>query len=526
MTEPRPPSTSPAQLPLGETLDAELDVTIAEAQSPRYFSATRRIKLGSRSLREFAARGMMINTGFMVGLSLLALFRGFILAAFMTAADYGVWGILSVSLGTLLWLKQVGIGDKYIQQDEEDQELAFQKAFTLEAMFTGIFTVILLAMVPVIVLVYGEPKLLAPGLVIVALLPAGVLQTPLWVYARNMDFFRQRVMQSIDPLVGFAVAVPMAALGAGYWALAAGVLAGAWTTAVVAMIVSPYKLRLRYDRGTMRSYYSYSWPLFLANGSSLIIAQSAVIASEKKIGLAGVGAIALAANITSFTERVDGLITGTLYPAICAVRDRVDLLKESFVKSNRLALMWAAPFGVGLGLFCDDLVTFVIGEKWRPAVVLLQITGATAALSHIAYNWDAYMRATNRTRPLAVASIASMLTFVALGIPLLLAFELRGLAIGILLQTIANIGVRVYYLNQLFAGFSYLRQALRAFLPVLPAIVLVLLMRIVQSGERMGAMALVELTLFCAVVVGATWMLERRLLREAVSYLRARRADA
>jgi len=523
MTEPRPPSTSPAQLPLGEGLDAEIESTVAEAQSPRYFSATRRIRLGARSLREYAARGMMINTAFMVGLSGLALFRGFILAAFMSAADYGVWGILSVSLGTLLWLKQVGIGDKYIQQDEDDQELAFQKAFTLEAMATGAFMVLLLAMVPVIVFVYGEPKLLAPGLVIVALLPAGVLQTPLWVYARNMDFFRQRVMQSIDPLVGFAVAVPMAALGAGYWALAAGVLAGAWTTAIVAMIVSPYRLRLRYDRGTMRTYYSYSWPLFLANGSSLIIAQSAVLVSEKKIGLAGVGAIALAGNITAFTERVDGLITGTLYPAICAVRDKTELLKESFVKSNRLALMWAVPFGVGIGLFCDDLVTFAIGEKWRPAVVLLQITGYTAALSHIAYNWDAYMRATARTRPLAVASIASMLTFVTLGIPLLLAYGLRGLAIGILLQTIANICVRIYYLNQLFAGFSYIRQALRAVLPVVPAAAVVLLLRLAGTGERSGMMALTEVVLFCVVVIGATWMLERKLLREAVGYLRARR---
>ena len=42
-----------------------------------------------------------------------------------------------MSLGTLVWLKQVGIGDKYIQQDEGDQERAFQKAFTLESCSPG-----------------------------------------------------------------------------------------------------------------------------------------------------------------------------------------------------------------------------------------------------------------------------------------------------------------------------------------------------------------------------------------------------
>ena len=39
----------------------------------------------------------MINAVFLVGLSGLGLLRGFVLAAFLTAAEYGVWGILVVS---------------------------------------------------------------------------------------------------------------------------------------------------------------------------------------------------------------------------------------------------------------------------------------------------------------------------------------------------------------------------------------------------------------------------------------------
>jgi predicted SnoaL-like aldol condensation-catalyzing enzyme len=70
-----------------------------------------------RGLRQHAARGALINTAFMVALSLLGFVRGFLLAHFLTRADYGVWGILVVSLGTIIWLKQVGIGDKYIQHN-------------------------------------------------------------------------------------------------------------------------------------------------------------------------------------------------------------------------------------------------------------------------------------------------------------------------------------------------------------------------------------------------------------------------
>ena len=64
-------------------------------------------------------------------------------AAFLSRSEYGIWGILVVVLVSLLWLKQVGIGDKYVQQREGDQALAFQKAFTLELAFNALFMVVL-----------------------------------------------------------------------------------------------------------------------------------------------------------------------------------------------------------------------------------------------------------------------------------------------------------------------------------------------------------------------------------------------
>ena len=97
----------------------------------------------SQSLRTTTARGTLINAAFMVGLQTLGLLKGFVIAAFLTKSEYGVWGLLVISLGTLSWLKDVGISDKYVQQDESDQELAFQKAFTLELTFSGLFLLLL-----------------------------------------------------------------------------------------------------------------------------------------------------------------------------------------------------------------------------------------------------------------------------------------------------------------------------------------------------------------------------------------------
>jgi teichuronic acid exporter len=212
-------------------------------------------------------------------------------------------------------------------------------------------------------------------------------------------------------------------------------------------------------------------------------------------------------------------VSGTIYPAVCAVADRTALLHESFVKSNRLGLMWAVPFGLGITLFAGDLVHFGIGDRWVPAIVLLQWFGATAAMYHLGFNWDAYFRARGDTRPIGVTSVAAIVVFVAVVIPLMLSDGLHGLAIGLAIQAAAVVAVRAYFLRRLFAGFALGRHALRAIAPSIPAVGAVLLARALESGARSEARALGELALYAAVTLTATVVFERDLLREARGYL-------
>jgi O-antigen/teichoic acid export membrane protein len=212
---------------------------------------------------------------------------------------------------------------------------------------------------------------------------------------------------------------------------------------------------------------------------------------------------------------VDQIVTQTLYPAIAAVKDRPQTLFEVFVKSNRIALMWGAPFGVGLALFAHDLVEHALGERWRPAVGLLEVFGVLAAVNHVGFNWSAFWRARGDTRPLAITAGVTTVAFCAATLPLLLTDGLHGLAIGMAVMVGASLAMRAYYLTRLFEGFRPLRHALRGLGPTVPAALVVLGVR--AAG---GAGPIAEFVLFVAVFAAATVALERPLLREAAGYLR------
>ncbi len=241
----------------------------------------------------------------------------------------------------------------------------------------------------------------------------------------------------------------------------------------------------------------------MINGlAGFALAWAAVISAKLLIGIAAVGVIALSDNVAAFSERVDSFVTGALYPAICAVRDRTELLYESLVKSNRLALMWAVPFGIGLTMFSSDLVRFVIGERWHSAIVVLEVFGATAALNHVGFNWTAYFMALGRTRPIAVATVLATASFLLVGIPLLAVDGLTGFAIGIAVQAVVSLLARAWYLQRLFPSFDFIKHAARSFVPTIPAVLAVLLVRWLVSTPRTLALALAELGLYVIVTAG------------------------
>jgi O-antigen/teichoic acid export membrane protein len=471
-------------------------------------------------LRRRVARGTLVNAVFNIGLQLLGFMKGFIVAGFLTATEYGVWGLLVISLGTLLWLAQLGIDDKYIQQDHPDQEKAFQLAFTLQCMLAGVFMAILAVGVPLFALAYGKHEIIAPGLVLTLAMPTAALTTPLWVYYRKMDFLKQRRLALWDPVVAFFVTIALAVAGTGYWALVVGTVLGAWAGAIVAVRSSPYPLRLYYEKGTLREYATFSWPILIQNASGVMVAQLPILFVQRHVGTAAVGAITLAGTISLYANRVDSIVTQALYPAIARVKDKPHLLFEAFTKSNRLALMWGVPCGVGIALFTDDIVHYVLGDKWAFAIPVIQIMALAAGFNQFGFNWAAFYKANNNTRPIAIAGVAMFISVMVLAVPLTYSDGVQGYAWGMAGATAVLILMRCYWLARLFPTFALFSHAARAMWPTVPAVAAVLAVRAADGGGRSAAQAAGEAAMFVVVLGIGVFFAERNLVREVIGYLR------
>lgn len=500
-----------------------------QESAPEYASAAqlnddRRRKIAD--LRRHTARGMLVNGAFDVTLVGLSALRGLMVAAFLSRSDYGIWGLLGLTMWIGLALKnQFGAGDKYVQQSEDDQELAFQRAFTVELIFAAWVAPIAAVAVVAFAAMTGHWVILAPGLLLLLTLPSIALQFPLSVFYRSMEYRRQRKLQAVDPVAAALVTVLLAVLGAGYWSLVIGVLVGSWSGAIVAVRACPYRLALRYHRGILRSYVRFSMPLLIAGLAGIAMFQVIYLVGNEALGLVDLGLFTLVGNFVQFTDQADSIVTQTLYPAIVTVRDRLTLLSEVFVKSNRLSLMWAVPFGVGLALFCTDLFRFVLGTKWLPAVPLLEIMGLVTAVHHVGYNWTAFFMVRGETRPIAVVAVVPVLTFIGFGVPLMYSNGLTGLGYAFAIGELVGLSMRAILLGRFFEDFRLLRHLVRGFLPTAVAVAPILALRAVYGQEHSLAAAVAVFMFYCGLTVLTTCALERQLLQEAAHYLIRRRVQ-
>lgn len=485
-----------------------------------------RLAFPRSELRRRTVRGVLVNALFMGGGEALVLAQGLIVTVLLGPRLIGLYGIVTTTAVTVAALRRIGIDEAFVQQREADQEAEFARAFTLELLVGLTFSLVLVAAAPIVAAAYGDERLLWLTLAVAYLPTFFALQAPTWIFFRQMDFVRVRTLQVLVPVVTFCVTVPLAAMGVGVWSLVIGPAVGNAVAVVAGVAVSPYRLALRFDRAARARYFRFSWPVFVTAAALLLVQQGQMLAFTLHGGLSAAGYITLAVTLTRYADRADQIIATTIYPAICVVRDRIPTLREMFLTSNRVALMWVLPFCAGFILFSPDLVHFVLGDRWRPAVLLLQGLAAAAAIQQLGYNWFSFYRARGDSERQAVEAAVSTAGFLLIAVPGLFLWGPWGFIAGRLAGALLVLAVRRHYVRRLL-GIELVALGLRGAAPIAAATAVILALRaLAWSGPRTPAQAVAEAALFLAVGALLTWGTERALVRELVAQLRRRRAGA
>jgi PST family polysaccharide transporter len=293
-------------------------------------------------------------------------------ASLLTPEDYGLVGMAVVYLGLLTMLSESGLGMTVIAMRElRGPQLA--QMHTLSALLgvSGFALSCLLA--GPLAAFFEAPALrwvvivMSANFVIMSLrtIPQAALQ-------RQLRFGRVALLDAANSLVTAATAVTLAFLGFRYWALVIAAIAGSTVATTIALASRPigfHKPDFRELAGALRM----GRDIIVASLAWYVFQNADFFVAGKVLGAAALGAYTFAWNLAySVVEKVTGLVNGVTSSIFSAAKHDPALLTRYLTQITGVLALVLLPATAGMALVAADLIG-IVGEKWRPALVPLQI---------------------------------------------------------------------------------------------------------------------------------------------------------
>lgn len=345
------------------------------------------------------------------GTQLLTWVSTVVVARILLPSDYGLYGMATIYLGLVALISEFGLGQAVITLREMSAKQVAQinsLSLAAGALLFGISCAVAGSLgrffhtpkLPPVVMVMSLSFLISAAQVV----PDALLQ-------RDLRFKLLASFDTVRALVQAGTTVVLALLGANYWSLALGSLAGAVIAAVMAVVARPYSLAwprmaeikraLRFSGdvlGSRVAWYTYSNSDFLVAG--------------RVLGQAPLGAYTIAWTIASTpVEKITNMITRVTPAFFSAVQDdKAHLRRYLLAITDGLALL-TFPASLGMALVADQFVLVVLGAKWAAAIIPLQLLALYAAMRSITTVFPNLLFAMRHSRFVMWNTIAAAVIF-------------------------------------------------------------------------------------------------------------------
>ncbi len=326
-------------------------------------------------LRQSAAQGAQWNAAGTLFGSILSLAQLAILAQLLSPEDFGLMAMVLVAVALAQRLADAGVTNALIAR----QDLSRGQLSSLYwlSVGSGLSLCVLFELgAPLLVALYDEPRLLGPvrclaaGLVLSA--PGVQSQTML---ERDLRFRTTAVVEALASALSAAVAITMAWNGHGVWALVGGqlVLAGSRSALFVAACWRRWRPAFYFRIADVREHIGFGAYQIGERMLGFLGQRADQLLLGVLVGPQALGYYNMAFNLAMQpVTRINPVLTRVAFPVLARVQHSPDKLREGYFTLRRVLTLVNAPALLGLVAVAPVLIPSVLGEAWRPSVVLVQ----------------------------------------------------------------------------------------------------------------------------------------------------------
>ncbi len=421
------------------------------------------MSLGQKAIKETTFLTLLNNCVF--GLRFLV---QIILARLLLPEIFGVVVLAATVLEFVGLLGSWGVDAAIVQEKEGDNQLA-DNLFTL----TGIYCLALLLALPL--LLFGLSQVYSPleiKVFLILFFPKllGIMSTvPRAVMVRSLSLKRMGIIDLGGAFLASCLGIGAAGIGCGLWSLILFQSLSLVLPAIGISIFSSYRPRLKWERKTIRWFFSFGRKIFYSSILNQIINQGDYIVVGTLIGAASLGIYSMAWR---FTRTLHALVMMPINQVILATFSRKSVSIDNkasafdFILRNMFRII--VPFSVLQALLAREIVDVLFGSNWAASAPLMVLSLPwSLAVPFIALNKHVHLAMGLPENLLNAVRIQTFI-FILLIIPLVYLFGNRGAVLTLTIVQFTGAGV-IYHKTREILPTRLIRNLLPIFLAAGPA---------------------------------------------------------
>lgn len=321
-----------------------------------------------------------------------------ILARLLVPDDFGLVAIATSITLVIASITELSLAQALIQHDRPEEH-HFHTAWTLNLARSVLLALLIACLAYPVALAYGDQRLTTVLLVLAATTIVGGLHNPkLVLFHRQLIFRQEFVLGVADKIAGFVAAVAIAVVFRSYWALIAGSIASQVTRVALSYVLLPYRPRLSVSG--YREMLSFSIWLTLGKAVQTINWRSDPLLLGLFVNPTTLGYYFMGGRLAGLPLNESlGPVRQTLFPAFSRMQGNLPRMRSAYMRAQGLLCTIAFPIGAGFAAIADLAVRLLIGEKWLPAVPIIEVLTIVLALQAIE-SCQPLAMATGRTKAL------------------------------------------------------------------------------------------------------------------------------
>lgn len=288
------------------------------------------------------------------------------LARLLLPNDFGLVAI-ALTITNVLWtFGEFGLWQALMRW-EENIALVTDITFILNLVSSSILTLILLFAAPLIALTFFQDPALIPIIRILSLtlILNALERVPACLLDKSFNFKIRTQIEAVAQIIYLVVAISLAWLGFGVWALVGGVFVQLLFRVTLTLRVSSFKIRWRFDWRIAKSLLLFGQPLVYTSVLVSLSQNLDQLLVARFVGLAEVGFYTVSFGLSRIImELPKQAIARVMLPGYSALQSDLEKMATLYLKSVQISCLFVFVISAGLAAIAKLAIPLLYTDLW------------------------------------------------------------------------------------------------------------------------------------------------------------------